>query len=167
MKILHFNTLKQVYWLPKPRQGQESFIFLVERATIDTKNHKLNVIYPMNQFYPLNGFILQLKFEPNTNFLEKKKLVVFCFLFLLNCNFNPTFYFFWNNTYLIGLVVFFFYIFEIVTNFLNPLNIYRWLDCNWLTNKFVHNLCSLINLAWIFYFLHVTNFFLVAENFTL
>ena len=35
---------------------------------------------------------------------------------------NPTFYFFRNNEYLIRLGVFFFYIFEITTNFLNPLN---------------------------------------------
>ena len=94
LKISHFNRLKQVYWLAKARQGQASFIFLVERPTIDTKNLKLKVIHSMDQFSPLNGFMLQFKFEPNTNFLENKILVVFCFLFLLYCNFNPTFIFF-------------------------------------------------------------------------
>ena len=39
-----------------------------------------------------------------------------------------------------------------------------WLDCNWLTHKFVQNLCSLINLAWIFSFLHVPIFFFFGSK---
>ena len=43
---------------------------------------------------------------------------------MLNYNFNPIFYFFKNNNYLIRLKVFLTFL-EVITNFLNPLNIQR------------------------------------------
>ena len=98
LKISHFNTPKQDYWLANARQDQASFIFLVEGATIDTQNLKLKVNHSLDQFSPLNMFMLQLKFEPNSNFYEKDffgrffvfdfcwitiSTVLFCFLGIL------------------------------------------------------------------------------------
>ena len=41
---------------------------MVEQAINDTQNLKLKVIHSMDLFSSLNGFMLQLKFGPNTNF---------------------------------------------------------------------------------------------------
>ena len=121
LKISHFNTLKQVYWLTKASQGQVSFIFLVEWATIDTKNLKLKMLFTQwTYFYPWTGLCYSSNLNLTLIFRKTNSLLVFCFWFLLNYNFNPAVYFFRNNDYVIRLGVFF-YIFEIMTNYLNPL----------------------------------------------